>query len=344
MKTTPSQDLFDHIEKLGLGYIDDAVRSKQVENYYLDFKIAEKDDYTGERKLFSSDKKNYAKCISAFGNSEGGVIIWGVKTGVADADYATAKVPIKNVSNFLSLLEGFTSTLTTPPHPSVVNKLIFEDIANDTGYVVTHITKSNRRPFQVINDNDFRYYIRAGSNSQPAPDSYLRSLFGQEPQPDVFLTWGVSPVIIEASGNIKLKIGVILHNGGENIAKNINGYVHVGGRDLALQVNTPNEFTYYTNEISGLKIGFTAKQDFILGIEQEVQPLIMYVNLKKPLTENGIQIFALVNANNQASHRLNIEIPVDELEEIYDRYIRDNKYDIVSAILVESQGRGIRPV
>lgn len=191
MQETPSNDLFDAIIKQGIQYVNDILSNKTVENYYLDFKSTEKQDYTGERKLSSSDKKNYAKCISAFGNSEGGVIIWGIKTGSADADYASEKVTIKNVSNFLSLLEGFTSTLTTPPHPNVSNKIIFENEVDDEGYVITHIPKSNNRPFQVINEGDYRYYIRAGSNSQPAPDTFIRALFGKEPQPNAFMAWGV---------------------------------------------------------------------------------------------------------------------------------------------------------
>ncbi len=334
MKNNPSQDLFNTIIKQGLVYIDDAILSKQVENYYLDFKITEKDDYSDERKLFTSDKKNYAKAISAFGNSEGGVLIWGVRTGTSDTDYAVAKAMIKNVSNFLSLLEGFTSILTSPPHLNVTNKVIFEDKETDTGYVITHIAKSNRRPLQVLNENDFRYYIRAGSNSQPASDTFLRSLFGQEPQPDVHLFWGrsISPEEITGDGTIRLRVNVILHNKGENVAKNVNGYVHVGGRGMMLEINS-SEFTYYKNEMAGLKISFMARQDFILGIEQEVQPLTMYINVNKPITENGIQIIALVNASNQVSHRLNIEVSKDKLEEIYDNYIKDNTYNFADAML-----------
>ncbi len=333
MKNTPSDDLFNEVSKQGIAYIDDLITNKTVENYYLDFKVTEEKDYTDKRKLLMSDKKNYAKCISAFGNSDGGVIIWGIKTGASNADYASAKEPIKNVSNFRSLLEGFTSIVTIPAHTTVVNTIIFEDETQDSGYVVTHIPKSNRRPFQVINENDFRYYIRAGSNSLPASDTFLRSLFGQEPQPDTFITFGVQPAEIDVEEAINLKVGIILHNGGENVSKNINGYVQVGGRDMMLKINTPNEFTYYKNEISALKIGFTAKQDFILGVEQEVQPLIMYIKIKKPITENGIQIVALVNGTNQASHRISKFISKDDLEKIYDSYIADNTYDIANAIL-----------
>lgn len=338
MQKTPSKDLFESVLKQGKQYIEDAISSKQVETYYLDFKLTEKDDYSGARKLFASDKKNYAKAISAFGNSEGGVLVWGVKTGTADADYATEKQPIKNVSNFLSLLEGFTSTLTTPPHPSVSNKVIFEDESKDEGYVITHIPKSNSRPFQVINENDYRYYIRAGSNSQPAPDTFIRALFGKEPQPNAFLHWGVSPVKVEEE-TVKLQVGVIIHNGGENVARNINGYVLVGGLGMALEVNQNliNDFSYYTNNINGMKVGFTAKPHFILGVEQEVLPLTLHIQLSKPITEHGIQIIALVNGDNQQSHRLERTVPRDELEQIYDKYISDRSFDIAGAILKQDK-------
>ncbi len=189
----------------------------------------------------------------------------------------------------------------------------------------------------MLNENDFRYYIRAGSNSQPASDNFLRLLFGKEPQPDVFLFWGVSSStpIIEENGNIKLEVNIILRNRGENVAKNINGYVLVGGRNMELQIYASNEFSYYKNSISGLKISFTAKQDFILGIEQEIQPLIMRININKPITENGIQILALVNANNQPSYRIDIEVSRKRLEEIYNTYTKDEAYNLVDAILIE---------
>lgn len=335
MENQPSQKLFDEILKQGLGYIDDAISNKTVENYYLDFKITEEKDYDSRRSLFMSDKKNYAKAISAFGNSEGGVLVWGIKTGKADADYATSKEPIENVSNFLSLLEGFTSLLTSPPHPNVSNKIIFDNESVDTGYVVTYISKSNRRPFQVLNDNDFRYYIRAGSSSLPASDAFLRSLFGQEPQPDVFFNFTVGTPEVDQEKTIKIKVGIVLHNGGENVAKNVNGYVLIGGLNTALQMTDPSQFSYYKNEMNGLKIGFTAKPDFILGVEQEVQPLVMYICLKQLIAENGIQIIGLVSSDNQVSYRFTKMIEKEELEKMYNKYMEDSEYRIAEEILKE---------
>lgn len=337
MHKSPSEDLFEAILSEGKDYLDGAVTAKTTENYYLDFKSTEEADYTGRRKLCAQDQKNLAKAISAFGNSEGGVVVWGIKTGSADTDYAVSKSPITNVSNFLSLIEGFTSILTSPPHTSLKNKIIFEDESSDKGYVITHIPRSNRRPFQVINDKDFRYYIRAGSSSLPAPDAFLRSLFGQEPSADVFLTWGVPPVQIEPGGAIVIKIGVILHNGGENIAKNVNGYVLVGGLNMAVEINqnTINDFSYNTNSTNGMKVGFVAKSHFILGVEQEVQPLFVHIKLEKPITPNGIQILALVNGDGQMSHRLDIAVSKERLEYLYDEYIKDQTFAIVENILTK---------
>lgn len=334
MIKTPSQDLFDDILKQGIAYIVDVIESRTVENYYLEFKITEEQDYTGKKKLSMPDRKNYAKCISSFGNSEGGVIVWGIKTGKSEADYAKEKKPIQNVSNFVSLLEGFTSILTSPPHPSVSNKVIFENKKKDIGYVITHINKSNRRPFQVINENDFRYYIRAGSSSQPASDIFIRALFGREPQSDTWILYAIGPIKVDEGGVIDVDIGILLHNGGENVSRNINGYVHIAGLPSAsLQPNSVSSFEYYTNKVVGLKMGFTAKEHFILGVEQEVQPIIMNIKLMKPIIGNGFQFITLINGDNQATRRFSKEISKKELENAYDGYIKDNKYPLIDALI-----------
>lgn len=145
MKISPPKDFFNEIQEKDITYIDGCISDKTPESYYLDFKLTEESDYTNKRNLFNSDKKNYAKCISAFGNSEGGIVVWGVETGKADEDFAVAKKPITNVSNFLSLLESSSSVLVSPPHPNIENIIIWENKSDDIGYVVTLIPKSHKR-------------------------------------------------------------------------------------------------------------------------------------------------------------------------------------------------------
>lgn len=332
---SPAQELFRKIKLAGVSYINDAISNKSVETYYLDFKITEKADYTGQRKLFDSDKKNYAKSISAFGNSEGGVIIWGVGTGKGDIDYANTVQPITNVSGFQSKLEGFTSLLTSPPHISVVHQIIFTNEINDTGYLVTFIPKSNRRPLQSIYNNENTYYIRAGSSSVSAPHTFLKSLFGQEPQSDVIMVFGVSPAKLVANV-LHVEVGLILHNRGENIAENINGYAHVFGKNQTIEIQDQRNFDYFKNSMEGMKISFTAKREFLLGIEQEIQPIVFKLQIENPVS-TAFQVRLLVNGKNQPSHRMEKFLTKEDLQKIYDAYLADNSFEVGGALFESNE-------
>ncbi len=135
-----------------------------------------------------------------------------------------------------------------------------------------------------------------------------------------------------------LPVGVVLHNAGENIGKNINGYAQVGGKDIAIEVNrnTQECFSYSTSSLAGMKVGFVAKNDFKLGIEQEVLPVTLQISIKKPATQYGIQIKALVSCDNQMTYRIAREVSKEDLEKIYDAYIADNDFDVAGAIFKEA--------
>ena len=65
---------------------------------FIDFKQAasEGKNFT---TLHKDDRKNLSKAISGFGNSEGGVVIWGIECSrdIDVGDVAKAKVKVKNV-------------------------------------------------------------------------------------------------------------------------------------------------------------------------------------------------------------------------------------------------------
>lgn len=145
----------------------------------------------GPRVLHENDRNNLAKAISGFGNSEGGVIVWGVDAS-RDMDYADvvarSKMPIENVARFISWLEGSISGRTIPAHPGVQNRAI--DTGAGNGFVLTLIPKSNLTPHQSIYDS--RYYMRAGSAFLPVPHSVLAAMFGRRPQPILIHTFASS--------------------------------------------------------------------------------------------------------------------------------------------------------
>ena len=185
-----AEDILQRLLENGEMAIDDLILDRQSEELFLDFKRSA-DNGSGGR-LHENDRNNLAKAISGFGNSEGGVIIWGVDCSrqASIGDVANAKVPIHNPKRFKSWLEGAVSGCTVPPHSGVQHEVI-ESSDKKTGFVVTHIRKSYLAPHQCL--KPLQYYIRAGSDFIPTPHAVLMGLFGRPPQPFVFHMWSYPP-------------------------------------------------------------------------------------------------------------------------------------------------------
>ena len=98
-----AEDIFQKLVYFGEEAIDDYIVNSQTEELFLDFKRA---DSTGKNglALHKDDRRNLAKAISGFGNSEGGVLIWGVECARSTevGDVAQAKVKVQNVHPSLS--------------------------------------------------------------------------------------------------------------------------------------------------------------------------------------------------------------------------------------------------
>ena len=180
-----AEDIFQKLIYFGEDAIDDFIVNLQTEELFLDFKQAVSTGKNGP-SLHKDDRKNLAKGISGFGNSEGGVIVWGVECSrdCDIGDVAKAKVKVKNVHRFLSWLENAISGCTIPSHNRVRNHIISVD-KNGDGFVATYIPKSELAPLMTTMGNNI--YIRSGSNNVPAPYSVIAGMFGKRPQPNVEL-------------------------------------------------------------------------------------------------------------------------------------------------------------
>ena len=108
-------EIYERIKERGQAAIEEFIADRRSEDLFLDFKRSS-DDGNGNR-LSNNDRKNLAKAISGFGNSEGGVIVWGVDCSldVDGADVAHTEVFINNPTRFSSLLQGVISGCTVPP-------------------------------------------------------------------------------------------------------------------------------------------------------------------------------------------------------------------------------------
>ena len=183
--------MFGEFKSDGEVAIERFIAEQRSEELFIDYKKSA-DDGSGT-KLHHTDRVHLAKAISGFGNSEGGIVVWGVtcQHDPVVGDVPTGIAPLGNPKRFVSWLEGAVSGCTLPPHVGVRHHAI-EQASGGNGFVVTYIPQSPRAPHQcVIEPHRFRYYLRAGSNFDHVPHGLLAGLFGQRPTPKLFNMWGV---------------------------------------------------------------------------------------------------------------------------------------------------------
>ena len=182
-----ARDLFRKLENEGEAAIREFIAEKTSEELFLDFKRSA--DHGGGSKLHQDDRKNLARAISGFGNSEGGIIVWGVECSKDPVlgDIPTRTMPIMNPRRFVSWLESASSGCTLPSHPAV-RHLPIDLSGNVGGFVVTFIPPSQLVPHLCIVEKN-QYLIRAGSNFVPVPHGVLAGMFGRRPTAILSHTW-----------------------------------------------------------------------------------------------------------------------------------------------------------
>ena len=138
----------------------------QSETSELDF-TCKKDPSRAE--LHSDDQRGFAKAVSGFANSQGGLLIWGVEAkrkghDPEEPDVATALQPICNVDAFASALNHLLPNATTPVAGGAENTPILEKSGARKGYCVTWIPEGISPPYRTNLSGCHLYYKRA-SNS-----------------------------------------------------------------------------------------------------------------------------------------------------------------------------------
>ena len=222
-----AEDIFERIKVQGITAIDGFLADRQVEELYLDFKRSA--DSGSGAHLNPKDRSNFAKAISGFGNSEGGVLVWGVDASVDvdGTDCAQAKHRITNVRRFESWLQGAVSGCTIPPHPGVQQLTL--DAESGNGFVVSLIRKSQLVPHQCV--IDYKYYMRAGSNFSPTPHTLIMGMMGRRPQPEIFPNYVITAGKVvrlpptesaeKLPPGIEFSLDILLVNMGAGIARDL---------------------------------------------------------------------------------------------------------------------------
>lgn len=276
-----AEDIFEKLIYFGEDAIDEFIMNHQTEELFLDFKQAASDGKS-MRTLHPSDRRNLGKAISAFGNSEGGVLVWGVECSrdLDVGDVAKAKIKVQNVHRFLSWLENAISGCTIPSHNKVRNHIISVD-AEGNGYLATYIPKSDIAPLMTTTGSQI--YIRSGSNNVPAPYAVVAGMFGKRPQPNVELVISEKNILLSKEGDedifapqnkhlkketfVKVQFSLFAQNNSNAIAKE----VYLSCNTLCLGGERNKVSFYYDNQLDNLAAEHNSI-NLITPVEMRIPP------------------------------------------------------------------------
>jgi hypothetical protein len=147
----------------------DAAAPKRFEDQFLEFKAG--------RATKVDD--SWSRALSAFGNTDGGVIIWGIKTSKAQGvDYASAIDKVPDPLAMKGELEKLLQHATDPLLSGVEIRAL--PTTGDPGFVVCFIPESTYKPHRAMRCQGQPYLGRFSHRTDTIPTAWLRRLFYPE--------------------------------------------------------------------------------------------------------------------------------------------------------------------
>jgi hypothetical protein len=140
--------------------------------------------------MSKDDRRSLAEALSGFGNSDGGLIVWGVyakKARSDEPDVVQALRPIARLGLFLSDLQGLTPQLVSPGVMGVRHHVIPLSPGADEGYALTLVPRSETDLHMAIGSDQHRFYYRSGSSFLPMEAYMVADRLGRRPQPHLEL-------------------------------------------------------------------------------------------------------------------------------------------------------------
>jgi len=213
--------LIEEIKTKGYERIEEFVSTEQTENNMLDFKLVKTNPDSSSDKIERDDKHNFAKEASAFSNTSGGLIIWGINCRKNDdgLDCAFETKPIKNLKKFHTKLNNITNEALEPLN-SGVEHFLFPIRDTDEGYIVSLVPESEFSPIKAkfqVND----YYIRSIDSSVAMSHDILRQMFAAKQKPKLEIYHHLE-TIPQNSTNENLSVRLII--GIKNVGLTVSTY------------------------------------------------------------------------------------------------------------------------
>lgn len=158
-----------------------AIGPADLESPRLDFK--ENRDRTGaHNRLESRAREIFSETASAFANTYGGVILWGVQK---KNKREHVLCPIPDAATFAEQLHNASNEVLEPVLAGIDHVPILEEDGLN-GYVASYIPNSESKPHQAV-VGCHTYYFRTGDNTAAMPHEYVRALMMAGARPELYL-------------------------------------------------------------------------------------------------------------------------------------------------------------
>lgn len=211
--------LEEWFETIELKDINEFIDSGEQEDLHLEFKSVNKSDLS-----HPDDRKNFARALSGFASTSGGIVVWGVsaRKNADDIDCAQKSNPVPKISLLCSRLQSLTGAWIDPPIKGVLHRFLCADEAADEGFALSYIPESEFGPHMVTLNKEYRYYMRVGDSFEPMPHSHVADRFFRKRRPrlKLYLSNRDSHVgRIGVSRRLAVDLIVGIKNEGKAIAK-----------------------------------------------------------------------------------------------------------------------------
>jgi predicted HTH transcriptional regulator len=158
----------------------------------VDLEFKRKED-SSHGAAMPSDLKRFGKILSAFSNSAGGLLVWGIEARpdpTTKIDHACTLCPISEIGRFKSDILRACSQVIIPRHDGIAVEAIAKQDTG-AGYLLVYVERSERRPHR--SEVDKLYYKRSGDSSIAMEHYDIEDSFKRIQTP--ILELGSSPIL-----------------------------------------------------------------------------------------------------------------------------------------------------
>lgn len=154
--------------------------SNERESLHLEYKInsSSKKGFTGK------DRGNFSENLSAFSNSEGGLLIWGISDYKKEQKAAERLQPIEDVVGFERRLRSSLADVISPMIQGFQMEVIRKKGSKLDGYIKCYIPESDLTPHQAF---DSKYYMSTVEGVYAMKHFQVADMFGKRQRPDLTL-------------------------------------------------------------------------------------------------------------------------------------------------------------